>query len=104
MPEDNVETPFVMLPVTAHKQPWFISPNAVQCGTFFFCQREELLNKRLGRLIVAAVDLLPCGVAQGVHQRGGLINFSGILYSIVSNFFERSLRMAQGPQSKRSID
>src|SRR6478672_1776665 len=39
MPEDNVETPVETLPVSAHKQPWFISPNAVQYAARFSCAK-----------------------------------------------------------------
>src|SRR6476619_5650159 len=37
MPEDNVETPFETLPVSVHKQPWFIIANAVQYAARFCC-------------------------------------------------------------------
>jgi hypothetical protein len=39
MPEDNVETPFETLPVSAHKQLWFISPNAVQYAARSSCAK-----------------------------------------------------------------
>ena len=60
------------------------------------------MNPRLGYLVVAAVDLRPCSVAESVHERGGL-TYSARTHDRLFGICERSLRIAQEPQSIRSI-